>query len=141
MVKFFSFNFYQKQQLSSNLIYFLKIRDSNLKFETNNEGEFWKILLPGVYTLEVFSSGYLPFEQTFAIEERGGPVVLNLILNPDKETKKQISIEKLKDRSQVDQAEDRTRIYVQKIPKNVYESILNGLNLFNLLIKCILNTF
>ena len=33
----------------------------------------------------------------------------------------------------VDQAQDRTPIYVQKIPKNVYESILNGLNLFNLL--------
>jgi hypothetical protein len=105
-----------------------------LKFETNNEGEFWKVLRPGIFTLEVFSSGYFPSEQTFAVDEQGGATVLHLILNPDDETKKQISVENLKERnSVVDQAEDRTRIYLKKIPKNVYESILNGLNLFNLL--------
>lgn len=39
----------------------------------------------------------------------------------------------LQNRQDVPQIEERTPVYVPKIPKNVYESILNGLNLLNLL--------
>ena len=43
------------------------------------EGEFWRILLPGIYTMEVFAEGYAPREVQFAIVEQN-PTILNITL-------------------------------------------------------------
>lgn len=61
--------------------------------------------------------------------------MINLTLPPDGAALKRVWTERLDDllRRNFDPAEDRTPIYVPKIPKNVYETILNGFNLFNLL--------
>ena len=40
-------------------------------FQTTKEGEFWRILLPGIYTMEVFAEGYRPKEVQFAVIEQG----------------------------------------------------------------------
>ena len=43
------------------------------------EGEFWRILLPGIYTMEVFAEGFAPREVQFAIVEQN-PTMLNVTL-------------------------------------------------------------
>ena len=43
------------------------------------EGEFWRILLPGIYTMEVFADGFAPREVQFAIVEQN-PTMLNITL-------------------------------------------------------------
>ena len=51
-------------------------------FQTTQEGEFWRILLPGIYTMEVFAEGYRPREIQFAIVEQN-PTLLNITLVTD----------------------------------------------------------
>ena len=48
-------------------------------FQTTKEGEFWRILLPGIYTMEVFAEGYLPKEVQFAVIEQN-PTLLNITM-------------------------------------------------------------
>ena len=76
--------------------------------------------------MEIYATGFHPLEYSFAVDAQG-PTVLHLTLNFEEPLSRDQLLER------VDQAQDRTPIYVQKIPKNVYETILNGLNLFNLL--------
>jgi hypothetical protein len=85
-----------------------------------------------VYTLEIFSDGYRTLEQTFAVDGKGPTTVLHLTLTPATDFP---TTDEEKDglRGRIDAAEDRTPIYVPKIPKNVWESFLNSLNLLNLL--------
>ena len=45
----------------------------------SQEGEFWRILLPGIYTMEVFADGFAPREVQFAIVEQN-PTMLNITL-------------------------------------------------------------
>ena len=47
--------------------------------DSYQEGEFWRILLPGIYTMEVFAEGFAPKEIDFAIVEKN-PTVLNITL-------------------------------------------------------------
>ncbi len=63
-----------------NLLFQVKGRD--VGFQTTKEGEFWRILLPGIYTMEVFAEGYKPREVQFAIVEQN-PTLLNVTLQRD----------------------------------------------------------
>ena len=103
-----------------------QIRGREIGFKASKSGEFWRILLPGIYTLEIHATGYLPLEYSFAVYAQG-PTVLHLTLTSEEPGYKDVALDR------VDQAQDRTPVYVKKIPKNVYETMLNGLNLFNLL--------
>lgn len=47
----------------------LKVKGRNVGFQTTANGEFWRILLPGTYTLEVFAEGFYPREQRFTVRE------------------------------------------------------------------------
>lgn len=47
----------------------LKIKGREMTFRASNRGEFWRILLPGVYKIEVFADGYHPAEQQFTVQE------------------------------------------------------------------------
>jgi len=60
----------------------MKIRGRDVGFQTTKEGEFWRILLPGIYTMEVYAEGFAPREVSFAIVEKN-PTVLNITLTPD----------------------------------------------------------
>ena len=51
-------------------------------FQTTKEGEFWRMLLPGIYTMEVFAEGFQPREVQFAIVEQN-PTLLNITLFSD----------------------------------------------------------
>ena len=52
---------------------------SIILIEYFKEGEFWRILLPGIYTMEVFAEGFAPREVQFAIVEQN-PTMLNVTL-------------------------------------------------------------
>lgn len=60
----------------------MKVRGRDVGFQTTKEGEFWRILLPGIYTMEVFAEGFAPREVQFAIVEQN-PTMLNVTLYPD----------------------------------------------------------
>jgi len=60
----------------------MKIRGRDVGFQTTKEGEFWRILLPGIYTMEVYAEGFAPREVSFAIVEKN-PTVLNITLSQD----------------------------------------------------------
>lgn len=47
----------------------LKIKSRNVNFKSSSRGEYWRILLPGVYTIEVYADGYHPIEKTFTVTE------------------------------------------------------------------------
>lgn len=51
-------------------------------FQTTKEGEFWRILLPGIYSMEVFAEGFQPREVQFAVIEQN-PTLLNITLLQD----------------------------------------------------------
>jgi len=57
----------------------MKVKGRDVGFQTTKEGEFWRILLPGIYTMEVFAEGYQPREVQFAIVEQN-PTLLNITL-------------------------------------------------------------
>ena len=59
----------------------LQVRGRDVGFQTTKEGEFWRILLPGIYTMEVFAEGFAPREVQFAIVEQN-PTMLNVTLYP-----------------------------------------------------------
>jgi len=61
----------------------MKIKGRDVGFQTTKEGEFWRILLPGIYTMEVFAEGFRPREIQFAIVEQN-PTLLNVTLVSNK---------------------------------------------------------
>lgn len=46
----------------------LKIQGRSFSFRPSRRGEFWRILLPGEYVLQVFADGYLPTERPFSVK-------------------------------------------------------------------------
>ena len=57
----------------------LQVKGRDVGFQTTKEGEFWRILLPGIYSMEVFAEGFQPREVQFAIVEQN-PTLLNITL-------------------------------------------------------------
>ncbi|XP_075157374.1 carboxypeptidase D isoform X5 [Haematobia irritans] len=62
----------------------LKIKGRDVGFQTTKHGEFWRILLPGYYKLEVFAEGFAPREIEFVVVEQH-PTLLNVTLTPSKQ--------------------------------------------------------
>ncbi|TRY73740.1 hypothetical protein TCAL_00928 [Tigriopus californicus] len=60
----------------------MKVKGRDVGFQTTKEGEFWRILLPGIYTMEVFAEGFQPREVQFAVIEQN-PTLLNITLYGD----------------------------------------------------------
>lgn len=67
----------------------MKVKGRDVGFQTTKEGEFWRILLPGIYTMEVFAEGYRPKEVQFAIVEQN-PTLLNVTLLRDVSRSKEV---------------------------------------------------
>ncbi|XP_060522719.1 carboxypeptidase M isoform X3 [Cylas formicarius] len=61
----------------------LKVKGRDVGFQTTKYGEFWRILLPGVYRLEVYADGYVPREVEFMVVEQH-PTLLNVTLHAAK---------------------------------------------------------
>lgn len=61
----------------------LKIKGRDVGFQTTKYGEFWRILLPGIYKLEVYAEGYVPREIDFMVVDQH-PTLLNVTLHPSK---------------------------------------------------------
>lgn len=64
------------------IIFFIQVKGRDVGFQTTKEGEFWRILLPGIYTMEVFAEGFRPREVQFAVIEQN-PTLLNITLSRD----------------------------------------------------------
>lgn len=63
----------------------LKVKSRDVGFVTTKYGEFWRVLLPGIYKLEVYADGYLPREVDFMVVEQH-PTRLNVTLRAAKVT-------------------------------------------------------
>ncbi|XP_058822937.1 carboxypeptidase D isoform X1 [Topomyia yanbarensis] len=61
----------------------LKIKSRDVGFVTTKYGEFWRILMPGVYKLEVFADGFVPRDVDFMVVEQH-PTLLNVTMQPSK---------------------------------------------------------
>lgn len=61
----------------------LKIKGRDVGFQTTRYGEFWRILLPGIYKLEVYADGFAPREIDFMVVEQH-PTLLNVTLQGSK---------------------------------------------------------
>ncbi|KAF7988824.1 hypothetical protein HCN44_007134 [Aphidius gifuensis] len=59
------------------------VKGRDIKFSTTKYGEFWRILLPGNYTLQVSAEGYSPSEIDFTVFEQH-PTRLNVTLHRTK---------------------------------------------------------
>ena len=46
-----------------------RIKGRNVPFKPSDRGEFWRILLPGQYLLEVRAPGYLRLEKPFQVNQ------------------------------------------------------------------------
>ncbi|XP_076250151.1 carboxypeptidase D isoform X1 [Rhynchophorus ferrugineus] len=57
----------------------LKIKTRDVGFQTTKFGEFWRILLPGIYKLEVYADGFVPREVEFMVVDEH-PTLLNVTL-------------------------------------------------------------
>ncbi|XP_018561193.1 carboxypeptidase M isoform X2 [Anoplophora glabripennis] len=62
----------------------LKIKSRDVGFQSTKYGEFWRILLPGVYKLEVYADGYVPREIELMVVEQH-PTLLNVTLHTAKD--------------------------------------------------------
>ena len=58
------------------------MKGRDVGFQTTKEGEFWRVLLPGIYTMEVFKEGFQHREVQFAVIEQN-PTLLNITLLND----------------------------------------------------------
>lgn len=61
----------------------MKVKGRDVGFQTTKYGEFWRVLMPGVYKMEVFADGYTPREIDFMVVEQH-PTLLNVTLTPSK---------------------------------------------------------
>lgn len=61
----------------------LKIKTRDVGFQTTKYGEFWRILLPGIYKVEAYADGFIPREIDFMVVN-DHPTLLNVTLQPAK---------------------------------------------------------
>jgi uncharacterized membrane protein len=61
----------------------LKIAGRNVGFQTTKNGEFWRILMPGVYKLLISANGYADKDIDFMVVDQH-PTLLNVTLDAAK---------------------------------------------------------
>uniref|UniRef100_A0A336KP86 CSON013749 protein n=1 Tax=Culicoides sonorensis TaxID=179676 RepID=A0A336KP86_CULSO len=99
----------------------LKVKGRDVGFQTTRYGEFWRILLPGVYKLEVFAEGYQPKEIDFVVVEQH-PTQLNITIQQAKRNDAQYRPSDLKPHYRPPAVPDRD--------EGILSSISQGLNSF-----------
>ena len=63
----------------SHIFHLLQVRGYDVGFQTTKEGGFSRILMPGIYTMEVFAEGFFPRQILFSIVEQN-PTTLNVTM-------------------------------------------------------------
>lgn len=66
----------------------LKVKGRNVGFTSTEHGEYWRILLPGDYNLEVYAEGYSPVERAFSVQQNH-PTDLNIVMHSDRDVNRQ----------------------------------------------------
>ncbi|XP_028171649.1 carboxypeptidase D isoform X2 [Ostrinia furnacalis] len=61
----------------------IRVKGRDVAYHTTKYGEFWRILLPGTYRLDVAADGYLPQEVEFIVVD-SHPTLLNVTLHSAK---------------------------------------------------------
>ncbi|KAJ0176567.1 hypothetical protein K1T71_007746 [Dendrolimus kikuchii] len=61
----------------------IRVKGRDVTYHTTRHGEFWRILLPGKYRLEVTAEGYLPQEVEFIVID-SHPTLLNVTMHSAK---------------------------------------------------------
>ncbi|PZC81442.1 hypothetical protein B5X24_HaOG212647 [Helicoverpa armigera] len=61
----------------------VKVKGRDVTYHTTKYGEFWRILLPGTYRIDVSAEGYLPQEVEFIVID-SHPTLLNVTLHSAK---------------------------------------------------------
>ncbi|GBP60052.1 Carboxypeptidase E [Eumeta japonica] len=61
----------------------IRVKGRDVTYRTTKYGEFWRILLPGTYRVEVTAEGYLPQEVEFIVIDNH-PTLLNVTLHSAK---------------------------------------------------------
>ncbi|XP_055327803.1 carboxypeptidase M-like isoform X2 [Paramacrobiotus metropolitanus] len=59
---------------------FVAVQGRSMEYETSDRGEFWRLLLPGNYTIRAFASGYYEETQRVSLGESDVPVWLEFRL-------------------------------------------------------------
>lgn len=59
----------------------LKIQGRDFSFRGSRHGEFWRILLPGDYILQVMADGYYPTEEAFTVQS-GSTTTIEVKMKP-----------------------------------------------------------
>ncbi|KAK2716158.1 hypothetical protein QYM36_010661 [Artemia franciscana] len=67
----------------------MRIRNRDVGFKSSSRGEYWRILLPGDYIIEVYKGGYEPREIAFKVVD-DKPTILNIVLKKVKDIKLKI---------------------------------------------------
>jgi len=60
----------------------LRVTGRDVSFVSTQHGEYWRILLPGEYRMEVFADGFLPTQLPFSVEA-ANPTLLNITMHRD----------------------------------------------------------
>lgn len=58
----------------------LKIKGRDFSFRSSKRGEFWRVLLPGEYVIQVKANGYSTVEAPFIVKA-GAPTTMELVLS------------------------------------------------------------
>jgi hypothetical protein len=114
------------------------LKGREIQFETSKSGEFWRILLPGIYKLEIKAHGFLPKEVEFAVLE-DGPTVLEITLisiynQPNASSRSDNMIDRSLNRKMWGPFKN-PKFFDRKDIKNLIEwsfSLLNIINLLNI---------
>jgi carboxypeptidase M len=61
----------------------LKMKSRDVGFQSTKYGEFWRILMPGMYKLEVYADGYVPREVDVMVVDQH-PTLVNVTLHAAK---------------------------------------------------------
>ncbi|XP_063904690.1 carboxypeptidase M isoform X1 [Zophobas morio] len=61
----------------------LKIKTRDVGFQSTKHGEFWRILMPGMYKLEIYADGYVPKDIDVMVVEQH-PTLVNVTLHAAK---------------------------------------------------------
>ena len=120
------------------IVIYFQLKGREIAFQTSNEGEFWRILLPGIYKLEVSSEEHFKKEIEFSVIEQVPASDLIISLRSKRRKSADARSDDLKEKSlnkQMLGPFKNPRFFDRKDIKNLIEwsfSLLNVINLLNI---------
>ena len=119
-------------------IFCFQLKGREIVFQTSKEGTFWRVLLPGIYTLEIASVEHFPRKIEFSVIDQA-PTELSVTLRSKKGRKSADSRSDLLNEKSLNKQMlgpfKNPRFFDRKDIKNLIEwsfSLLNVINLLNI---------